>query len=483
MKESVVAAILCMTVTGVLLSFSSVYAAGEGAAAEAKQRMSYEEYISVITKKLPELRKNRLQVDRAENTRDAAGTITDTQLEGSGTYSKNTQYSTNPYAASGSTRNYSANLGLSRRIIQSGTTLNAGLGYNQNQYDAEINGYRVDDTYRPSYYVGFSQSVMKNAFGVVDRFSKNDAEMKLAIQKLQQQESDKTSLNAYRKLYFMWIEYAETLELLKDSIRNAKALYSEVQRKFRTGLSDNDDVLNAADTVLQHQISYQNTRAAYNAVEKQLRIFFDITKFRPDAGEFERYYKESSTSEHGQVKFEKTRNAEIYRLTKKNYTYSRNVAENKLLPELNIVGQYTRQSQDQRFSDAVREMDDSDYYIGFTVTYPIGNTESRTNVRESELAVMEVNHEFDITRNEFQKSLQNIIQYAGGLKEIISLTEQRIRVLESKYRTEQAKYRQARLDLNYLITTANNVTSSKMSLLGYKRQMIQYHIDYLDLVQ
>jgi len=483
MKKSCAAAIAGIVVTGCMLSLSTLYAEGEASAPGATQQISYNEYISILSKKLPELRKNRLQVERAVNTRYAAGTITDTNLEGSGTYSKNTQYSTNPYAASGSTRTYNANLGVSRRILQSGTTLNAGVGYVQNQYNAEINGYRVNDTYRPSYYIGFSQSVLKNAFGVVDRFSRNDAEMKLAIEKLQQQENDKISLNAYRKLYFTWIEYAETLSLLKESIRNARVLYNQVQRKFRTGLSDNDDVQNAADTVLQYQISYQNTLAAYNAVEKQLRIFFDVAKYRPDSGEFERYFGISTGSEYTQVPFENTRNAEIYRLTKKNYAYSQSVAENRLLPELNIVGQYTRQSQDQRFSDAVQSMNDSDYYIGFTVTYPIGNTESRSAVRESELAVMEVNHEFDITRNEYRKSLQSIIQYAAGLKNMISLTEQRIRVLESKYRTEQAKYRQARLDLNYLITTANNVTSSKMSLLNYKNQMIQYYIDYGDLVQ
>ncbi|HON77937.1 MAG TPA: TolC family protein [Spirochaetota bacterium] len=483
MKKSYSAARGIVAVMAVLIFSVPGYAAGEDTAPEAMQRISYNDYMSIILKKLPELRKNKLQVDRAENTRYAAGSITDTNLEGSGTYSKNTQYSTNPYAGSGSTRNYSANLGLSRRIIQSGTTLNAGIGYSQNQYDMQVSGYRVNDTYRPSYYVGFSQSVLKNAFGVVDRFSGNDAEMKLAIEKLQQQENDKTSLNTYRKLYFTWIEYSETLSLLKESIRNAQVLYNQVRRKFRTGLSDNDDVQNAADTVLQYRISYQNTLSAFNTVQKQLQIFFDAAKYRPDAGEFERYYSLSGGEKYEPVPFEKTRNAEIYRLTKKNYAYSQTIAENKLLPDLNIIGQYTRLSQDDRFSDAVKAMNDSDYYIGFTVTYPIGNTESRSSLRESELAVMEVNHEFDITRNEFRKSLQSIIQNTSGLKKMISLTEQRIRVLESKYRTEQGKYHQARLDLNYLITTANNITSSKVSLLSYKNQMIQNHIDYGDLVQ
>ena len=43
-------------------------------------------------------------------------------------------------------------------------------------------------------------------------------------------------------------------------------------------------------------------------------------------------------------------NAEIFRLTKNNLKYTADVSENKLLPQLDLVGEYTKKSEDETFS-------------------------------------------------------------------------------------------------------------------------------------
>jgi outer membrane protein TolC len=461
------------------------YAAADTAGnAEKKTVISYADYMGKIREKLPELRKNRLAVEKAGNARLAAGAAGDTKLDAAGSYSRTWRYSNNPFSRTGYENYYDANLGLSRKFTATGTTLSGGVAYSQFRSEIDYDNFNLPDAYHyPSYYLGFSQSLLKNAFGTVDRFARNDAEMKLAIEKLRAENSDKNDLNQYRKLYFSWIEYARRLELLARSIQNAEALHAQVLRRFRAGLSDNDDVQNAAASVLQYRANREDALASYNALLGQLGIFIDTAAAEPDPGEFENHFKSSSSVEYGDVKFEKTRAAGIYRLTKENYRYSREVAGNKLLPQLDITGKYTRKAQDDSLAGAAGKIHDQDYYVGFSVSYPLGNSQSESEARAAELAVEEVNHEYDISGNEYDKNLKSIRSSAEGLKRIIGISEERIRALESKYGTEQKKYLQARLDLNFLIATANTLTAEKINLLGLKKQLIYHHIDYGDLTE
>lgn len=452
--------------------------------ADRKAVISYSDFMAKLREKLPELRRNRIAVEKADNARLASGAAEDTRLDGSGSYSRNWRYSNNPFSRTGYENYYDANLGLSKKFSATGTTLSGGVAYSQFRSEIDYGDFNLPGAYHyPSYYLGFSQSLLKNAFGTVDRFARNDAEMKLSIEKLRAENADKNDLNQYRKLYFSWIEYARRLDLLARSIQNAEALHAQVLRRFRAGLSDNDDVQNAAASVLQYRANREDALASYNALLGQLGIFIDTAGTAPDPGEFETHFQSSSAADYGDVKFEKTRAAGIYRLTKENYRYAREVAGNKLLPQMDISGRYTRKAQDETFAGAAGDMKDSDYYVGFSVSYPLGDSQGESDARAAELAVKEVNHEYDISGNEYDKNLKSIRSTAGGLKRIIGISEERIRVLESKYGTEQKKYLQARLDLNFLIATANTLTAEKINLLGLKKQLIYFHIDYGDLTE
>lgn len=474
---------------GILAAAALLAPAASGAAetagnAEKKAVLSYAEFMVKIREKLPELRKNRIAVEKAGNTRLAAEAAEDTKIDAAGSYARTWRYSNNPFSRTGYENYYDANLGLSRKFSATGTTLSGGVAYSQFRSEIDYGSFIMPDAYHyPSYYLGFSQSLLKNAFGTVDRFARNDAEMKLSIEKLRAENADKNDLNQYRKLYFSWIEYARRLELLAESIRNAEALHAQVIRKFRAGLADNDDVQNAAASLLQYRANREDALAAYNALLGQLGMFIDTASALPEAAEFETHYRASSSAAYGEVKFETTRAAGIYRLTKENYRYTREIAGNKLLPQMDITGKYTRKAQDDSFTGAAGKIHDSDYYVGFSVSYPLGNSQSESEARAAELAVEEVNHEYDISGNEYGKNLKSIQSSAEGLKRIITITGERIRALESKYGTEQKKYQQARLDLNFLIATANTLTAERISLLGLKKQLIYYHIDYADLTE
>ena len=80
-------------------------------------------------------------------------------------------------------------------------------------------------------------------------------------------------------------------------------------------------------------------------------------------------------------------------------------------------------------------------------------------------------------------SLENILIKAEGNKIIYELKQKNLKALRSKYLTEQKKYTQARINLNYLVNTGISLASEEINILQLQRDVINNFIDYLDLTE
>jgi len=221
-------------------------------------------------------------------------------------------------------------------------------------------------------------------------------------------------------------------------------------------------------------------------MEAELNLFLsDIDEENriPDDSEFFSFYSTSLNSKYSQLNFEKTTNAEIFRLTKNNLKYSADVSENRLLPQFDILGEYTRKSEDTAFAKSAGSMNSSDYYMGFAFSYPLQNTENRSSLEEAKLAIAEINSEYSISRNSYKKSIDTISSRYTNSQRLVTLREKRIETLENKYRFELQKYQQAQLELETLINTSIEITNEKISLIHLKQKMIENYIDYSDLTE
>lgn len=443
------------------------------------EKISYKNFIERVKLQLPELRKNRLQVEKAKNTLYGAGSDGDFYLTGESGYTKTDVLS---QGSSTEKKDYSSKLGVTKKITQTGTEITTGAAYNRTEYSSDSSSAY----HYPSLYVKFSQSLLKNAFGTVDRYAVNNAKMLYEIEKLRETESNKTDINYYKKLYFSWIEYREELKMINNSIDTSKKLAESIKNRFRSGLVNSADLYSSAAVVLKYQIAYEELQTEMNAMETELSIFFnDISSGNkvPDDAEFQEFYTSSSASPYLPVTFDRTTNAGIYRLTKENLKYTADVSENKLLPQLDLVAEYTKKSEDTAFIKSAENLNSTDYYLGFSFSYPLQNIENRSKLQETKLTIEEINSEYSISENSYQKSLNSIISRYKDFLRLSALREKRINTLEEKYRFELQKYQQSQLDLETLINTSIDITNERISLVQLKKKMIENYIDFTDLTE
>lgn len=443
------------------------------------ESIGYNEYLSILQKKLPELNRSTLTIESAENNLLGAESSSDTNLSGSGSYSRGVNYSSSTPDYKSESSTWSLNGGLSRKFNTTGTKLEAGTGYDYTTVDNS--GYR---SYTPSVYVKFTQSLLQNAFGVIDRFSVNDASMKLAIEKLRKSETDKSYLNYYRKLYFTWIIQREKLSLLKKSVAETKDLESEIERKVRAGLTDRLDIQTVRALLLQYELTYSEGEADLATIESEISLFLNTGTLKPADNEFPAFFEKRNRNTYSFISYEKTRSAEIYRMTRDNLSYAFDVQESRLLPQLDVTGQYTRKGNSGNdAAEAYSNMNDSEYYLGFAITYPLSNSSGRASVKEAEIAVKSINNEYEVSKKSFTINLNTAIKRIDGLKKSIEITEKRVAVLEAKYSAGYRQYLQSRQNLQFLIDTSLDITGEKIALNQLKNLLIQYSIDYDDLTE
>jgi len=447
-----------------------------------KEKISFNRYLATIRKKLPEIQKNHLAVDKAKNSLYASKAQEDFNLSSSFKYYFENPTATSSTTAINSTSGFTSSIGVNKKIIGTGTQVSTGVEYGSTSIKSSA--MSLDTTsYVPALYLNITQPLLNNAFGLVDRYAKKNARMQLAIEKLKKDENDKSTLSYYQKLYFSWIDYRERLKILQKNINRAAALYNQTARKARAGLADNDDVQRTLSSLLGYREQYKQSEVALNSIERELNLYFDVSKYVPDPLEFENYFNRAMKEVYSPVAYTKTRSCEIYRLTRDNLKYSKKVTRNQLLPQLNLEAAVKVKSQEDDFSSSVKKMNDVDYSIGLSVTYPLGNTEAKSKVKDAEIAIKEINREYQITENNYRKNLESILINVSGNKNIYSLKKSNLKALQSKYTTEQRKYRQARISLSYLVETGIGISTESINLLQLRRDIISYLIDYRDLTE
>lgn len=170
---------------------------------DSKKIIIFDEYIKTIENSLPEIKNNGMDVISAENKIRSAKAGSDIYLDAGGkAFSKKEYTGIND---KGDLKGYNYYAGLNKTIAATGTTISTTYNYSRDKYS---NFSTVPDysSYEPSVNIKISQPLLYNFLGKVDMYSENNAKMQFEISKYKFEENNKSILNAYKKIYFQWID-------------------------------------------------------------------------------------------------------------------------------------------------------------------------------------------------------------------------------------------------------------------------------------
>ena len=499
-----------------------------------KKTISFDEYIEIIKEKIPELKINENSVELAENEVYKANSTYDPELSGSFSGIGKKTYPESPGSEIWYSSGFNGNVDVSA-TAPSGTRLSLGFDYSQMYSNGMATNNQTGKqtqflllTRDPVIKVKIAQPLVFNWFGFLDRFAKKDAKMKLAIEKLKKLENDKEVINYYKKLYFFWYQWDQILTYLKTTIDNAKRLEAQTAEKLRTGVAENDEYQRARYAVFKYQEQYNQTMIEYKNIINELNLFIDTELVIPEIvingsnekDDFTLFYETAINSNFDFVEFENTTNSKILNLNKENLEYLKKVSFNKTLPQFNLFGNidikfheyhnlptggdagdsaeedykfyygntvygYTDEKDGyfDKYESEINKYPNLDFVAGIEFRYPLGNFKARGDLKETQLRLKDLLLQYEVTRNNYTKGLNNLITSIDLIKKTIEEKNKSIESLRSRYNTEKRKYNQARLELRNLLDTENNITDEEINLMMTKANMIMLYFDYLKITQ
>jgi len=454
--------------------------------------IKYNEYLSRIKENLPELKSLNIDLKKADNNIYKSRTINDYHLEGNINYFNDTGYQDYD-----SLEGINLSAKISKKYLPLGTSIYSVLKYSKTRVEgerqiiqeivADIPVYKKQEFennyFSPELEIGFTQPLLYNMKGIIDKYVINNSKYNYEIAKIQLQINKNSILNYYKKLYFNWIARYKNVQLIKNTLKNANKIKELVEDKYNSGLVDLDELERANSLVVSYKKQLLNYQMLLDLLEKELNVIINITNYKPNLNLYDSFFNKACSLCQNDIEtpFNKTNNYYIFEKSLEKLGLLKRVNKNKTLPELNIVANMKLKSKENSLNDSINKLNDIDYQFGLSLNLPVNNYQAKGNLIDTKLSIEQLEYELEENKNMYHKQVESILEQIESKRKMIGYIKENIDILNSEYETEESKYEQARLTLQVLLDTENKITNEKINFLTTKNELINLYLDFINI--
>ncbi len=442
------------------------------------QAGSFDIYMNNIKTRLPEIRKNEVNLLQVKNEIYKTKSVDDTYFNINASYFNADDKQLSMDSFIDTTRSgLGTNFSVKKKFSATGTDLIFESSFYGQKY--RRNGTNIfDNVYEPMFSMGFSQPLLYDRFGFLDKFIIQNAKEKYKLEKLKAEINNKELLTYYAKLYFDVLAYNEILNLIDKNIENGNVLYKQIKDKHKKGLVDGDDVekvilLNSR--LREKKIEIENFK---NQILTQIKPYLTGIDMK-DCKDCEDFLKKSTENKYSQTDFDKTALGKLLNL---NILITKNILsayKNRTLPELNIIGNIRLDTYStSSVGDSFSEGKNPEFFIGLEFSKSLGNYGKRSELKEISLKVELSLNDYQIIREKYEQDLGKLLLNIKTCKKILSVKENNISSLEKRYSIEKKKFDTGRIPLSFLIDTENDIINEKIADILTKIKIIRVNFDY-----
>lgn len=441
--------------------------------------LSYEFYVEVIRNSIPDLKINAAQVTNAENTLLSAKSIGDVdltaQIGGVG-----------GVASFGGLDRINANglqagIGLGSAIPYTGTRWNVSLTHNSfftGAVDGDLN------VFNPSVTIEVSQPLLRNFFGMLDRYPIKDAEYALSIANYQRRLNDISVMTSYQKMYYEWILYQKVVEYMVIIIKDAKQFEAQTRRRLVNGLVDNDTYQNAKRQTFLYEDSYNEYINVLDDIKENINYFIPLDSIEPDYNAWSSFLEVATNVKSIQrLPFGESVYGQIAHNEKIRAEYILSAMKNNNLPNLELVGQVGLSGTNtQNYFNSFGSATNVEYFAGLRFSYPIGNRETKAQLENARNSLYSITAEYDRANKDYNVRMGSILNRFKSYSFLYTSKLDQIKAIESRMATQLIKVNQGRLELDDYISTRIELVQAQTEHLNLQYQIISTIFDYREIL-
>ena len=411
------------------------------------------------------------------NNLGEAQSIFDTFINASISYDKNKKDTASTLmGTSSSVNNYS--VGINKKI-PSGTTLDVEA-YNQRNW-SNSSFYTTNPNTEANVKVSLTQPLAKNFFGIIDRGNIKITKLDIKNSDFSSLDEIESSLASVQAAYWELVLRYKELKIKKDMLNEAKRLYSIYQKKIKTGLVEEPDLLAAKANVSLRENDLLKSKMKFKEAQNNLLYLLNLDtkkniipldKLDTNVDKFDLYRELKKAI--------KTRRD--YKIAK-NDIISENIdlamKKNSLWPQVDLSASFARNGIDPSYKNAwskINSENNSEWYIGINIDFSLENREEKAQYNKAKLRRAKALVIIKKIERLIFKDINNSVTELNTISNQVDTNRKIVRLEAQKLKSEQERLRYGRSSSDVLIRFQNDVLNARLalanSLFSYRLSLI-----------
>ncbi|MCP3679938.1 MAG: TolC family protein [bacterium] len=379
--------------------------------------------------------------------------------------------------------------GAYKLFSETGTQLSIGTSYTAQMDQPTFIPSLPDDIYSLAFDISFKQPLLKNSFGLLDRYPLKLSEYKAKLATIKYQEDLEDFVVKTSFVYIKWLNSKNIKELYATQLEKAKQQLNIMNKRASRGGAEKLDVILANQNYLAKKIKYKKEAQRFAILSIEARSLLsgsiDIAKqfenVMPSEQDIEIKIPDKS---NGLNRFEEKglalRVLEINREIAKKSLEARN---NEKEISINLLGKYQAGATQINPQDVYSHIGTEPIYkLGIEIKHPLENTAADSGYKEELAKYDKITAQNQEAYIRMRNSLEVLYTELEYLDEIITITDDLIIESNKAFKAEDIKYRQGRsYSYSLVLDAQNRLLDTKIQLdsLMLSKHMIKTQISGL----
>ncbi|MBD3375626.1 hypothetical protein GF406_11375 [candidate division KSB1 bacterium] len=333
--------------------------------------------------------------------------------------------------------------------------------------------------YTHTFSLNYTQPLLQNYGGELDRLPYEISEMQLSITELQTFEQQEKILLSFGISFLEWILAEEKVKIAQDRLDLSTEAYRLITEKHESFLVDQVDVLRSEDAV----ILAEQTLMLFQSQAESKRAELAIMLEKPDLETMNPVYalyetREISSPDDVKENISDLRpiiiqERSIEQLEKQKQGF---VEAKKSRLDLNVG--FRLLGGDDAIGQSL-EMTYPDFSAVLVYSQTLGKRSAELDIQKATVQLRQADYEQKQAKLEILSRIRNLWVQIENMKEIMELSRTQIQTAEKKTEQELELYNKGKSQLNFVIQSRDNEENARLryaeNAVRYHQMIMQYH--------
>ena len=334
--------------------------------------------------------------------------------------------------------------------------------------------------YSHKIYLTYTQPVLQNFGGSLDRLEYDLQGYTIDAAKLQAQENKEVFILDITKRYLEWVLIKEQKRIVKERLELAEEQLTQTKRKYAANLIDRVDVLRAEDAVRIAQQSLVLLESQYRAKGTELAVLSHLPTLHEKEPEFDLY--DIITLPPVEEVVQKLREQSVVlntiRLRNEQLRMLQEGYHETRRPQLYFTIGAGLQGGDDEFGNSF-DLDKPDALVALDFRYPLGTHSARSAILKTDLEMQKLEAQLEEIALGYEAAINSLLIQIKDMETVLQLNKEQIESARTKTKEEQYLYNQGRNYLAIVIQSRDDEQQAKYRYAEnaalYQNLILQYY--------